>query len=98
MAFINIDWYKVLFFPELLMKVLALTVDWFENKRCNSPFQYLVKNNLFIFFLVFFQKDKDFLRTATWTCQSASKTKIYATNFNCPLDDEAIREPNKDSI
>lgn len=32
MVFINIDWYKVLFFLELFMKVLVLMVDWFENK------------------------------------------------------------------
>lgn len=38
MVFINIDWYKVLFFLELFMKVLVLMVDWFENKRCNSLF------------------------------------------------------------
>ena len=28
---------------------------------------------------------------------SCQYKKIYATNLNCPLDDEAIREPNKDS-
>lgn len=41
MAFINIDWYKVLF-PELLMKVLALTVDWFENK---TEMQHWARSN-----------------------------------------------------
>lgn len=62
MAFINIDWYKVLFFPELLMKVLALTVDWFENKtEMQQPVPIPCKKQFIHFFLVFFQKDKDFL-------------------------------------